>query len=142
VATLTEIVAAVPERSYELAGDLLAAAAERSMAAGTPMAQALAAVGREAGEALGAEHGSIGAVLEATGYGPVPGAAGSIELGNCPFHRLSRGHRDVVCSLNGALLSGALDGCGDADHSVEAVEPAEPGAGGHACCARIVPRTP
>jgi predicted ArsR family transcriptional regulator len=142
VATLTEIVAAVPERSYELAGDLLAAAAERSMAAGTPMAQALAAVGREAGEALGAEHGSIGAVLDATGYDPVPGAAGSIELGNCPFHRLSRGHRDVVCSLNGALLSGALDGCGDAEHSVEAVEPAEPGAGGHACCARIVPRIP
>lgn len=136
-AAVSEIVAAVPERSYELAGDLLAAAAERSMAGGEPMAESLAAVGREAGEALGSEHGSIEAVLDATGYDPIPGAGGAIDLANCPFHRLSRGHRDVVCSLNGALLAGALAGCGDSGH---AVEPVVPGVAGHACCARIVPR--
>lgn len=134
---LTEVVAAVPERSYELAGELLAAAAERSIAASAPMSEALSAVGREAGEALGAEHGSISAVLEATGYEPVTGEDGAIELGNCPFHRLSRGYRGVVCSLNGALLTGALAGCGDSGH---AVEPVAPGEDRHECCARIVPR--
>jgi predicted ArsR family transcriptional regulator len=135
-AALTEVVAAVPERSYELAGELLADAAERSMA-GTPMPDALAAAGHERGAALGAEHGSIEAVLDAAGYEPVPGEDGTIELGNCPFHRLSRGYRDVVCSLNGALLAGALAGCGDQERRVEGVEPAE---GRHECCARFVPR--
>lgn len=134
---LTEVVAAVPERSYELAGELLAAAAERSMVDGGPMADALAAVGYERGAALGGEHGSIEAVLDATGYEPSRGADGAIDLGNCPFHRLSRGYRGVVCNLNGALLAGALDGCGDASRRVE---PVEPGDRQHACCARIVPR--
>ncbi|BCT76815.1 ArsR family transcriptional regulator [Sinomonas cyclohexanicum] len=139
-AALTEVVAAVPERSYELAGELLAAAAERSMVAGAPISEALAAVGHERGEALGAEHGSIEAVLDAAGYEPIPGAEGAIELGNCPFHRLSRGYRDVVCSLNGALLTGALAGCGDSARCVEAVEPGAEGPEGiqHECCARIV----
>lgn len=137
-ALVGEVVASVPERSYELAGELLAAAAERSMR-GAPMAASLAEVGREAGEALGARHRSIEAVLDATGYEPEVGGDGVIELANCPFHRLSRGYQDVVCSLNGALLDGALTGCGDAEH---AVEPLTPGVGRHACCARIVPRGP
>lgn len=138
-AVLTEVVAAVPERSYELAGELLAAAAERSIEGGAPMSESLAAVGHEHGEALGAQLGSIEAVLGETGYEPQAGPDGAIELGNCPFHRLSRGYRGVVCSLNGSLLTGALAGCGDSDRWVEAVEP---GNGHHACCARIVPREP
>ncbi|ASN52411.1 winged helix-turn-helix transcriptional regulator [Sinomonas sp. R1AF57] len=132
-----EVVAAVPQRSYELAGELLAAAAERSIADGEPMAACIAAVGRAAGETLGREHGSIGAVLEAAGYAPRSSADGGIDLSNCPFHRLSREYRGVVCSLNGALLDGALAGCGDGQHGIEPVDPDGPG---HECCARVVPR--
>lgn len=143
-AALTEVVAAVPERSYELAGELLAAAAERSISDGAPMSEALAEAGHARGAALGAEYGSVEAVLSAAGYEPILGEEGAIELGNCPFHRLSRGHRNVVCTLNGALLTGALDGCGDHGRCVEGVEPgsAGPGGGRHECCARIVPVPP
>ncbi|GAB3283104.1 helix-turn-helix domain-containing protein [Sinomonas notoginsengisoli] len=138
-AVVEEVLAAVPDRSYELAGELLAAAAERSIARSAPMSEALAAVGHERGQALGAEYGSIESVLEATGYEPVAGEDGTIELGNCPFHRLSRGHRGVVCSLNGSFLAGALAGCGDSGHCLEPVDTSD---GRHACCARIVPRDP
>ncbi|NUP74523.1 MAG: transcriptional regulator, partial [Sinomonas sp.] len=106
-AAVHEVVASVPDRSYELAGELMAAAAERCMADGVPMAECLREVGHEAGEALGRSHGSIEAVLDATGYAPTHGVPpGTIELANCPFHRLARHHRDVVCSLNAALLTG------------------------------------
>lgn len=137
VPAVQEVVAAVPERSYELAGELLAAAAERSIAEDAPMAACIAAAGRGAGESLGREQGTIEAVLETAGYAPAPGEDGVIELANCPFHRLSRQYRGVVCGLNGALLAGALAGCGDERHRVEPIDPDGPG---HECCARIVPR--
>ncbi|MEA5453129.1 transcriptional regulator [Sinomonas sp. JGH33] len=135
---LREVVASVPERSYELAGELMAEAAERSMSESAPIAECLDAVGREAGESLGREHGSIEAVLAAAGYAPVAAAReGTIELANCPFHRLAQGHRAVMCGLSAALLEGALEGCGDA---LRCLEPIEPGDGAGECCARIVPR--
>lgn len=133
-----EFVASVPERSYELVGELMASAAERSLADGAPMSECLDTTGREAGLKLGREHGTIEGVLQATGYDPRPSdEIGGFELANCPFHRLAQGHRAVVCSLSAALLEGALDGCGDRDHGVEPIDP-EDGPG--ECCARIVPR--
>lgn len=137
---VTEVLASVPERSYELAGELMAEAAERSMTRGVPMADSLRAVGREAGEALGRRHGSIEAVLGATGYAPVTdGDGGVIQLANCPFHRLAQGHREVVCGLSAALLEGALAGCADTARGVEPVDATD---GLRECCARIVPREP
>ncbi|MDQ4503281.1 transcriptional regulator [Sinomonas sp. ASV322] len=133
-----EVVASVPERNYELAGELMAEAAERSMTQSVPIEECLDAVGRETGNALGREHGSIEAVLEAAGYSPVARVPeGTIELANCPFHRLAQGHRAVVCALSAALLEGALEGCGDARRSLE---PIEPGHGAGECCARIMLR--
>ncbi|MGT2462842.1 hypothetical protein [Sinomonas atrocyanea] len=67
---LTEVTASVPERSYELAGKLMATAAERSIELGEPMAESLQEAGRREGMALGRRHGNIAAVLEATGYAP------------------------------------------------------------------------
>ncbi|HKU12615.1 MAG TPA: transcriptional regulator [Sinomonas sp.] len=136
-----EVLASVPERSYELAGELMASAAERSMQLGEPMAESLQKVGREEGEAIGRRHGRIEAVLEATGYAPVPCSdeEGCIELANCPFHALASGHRAVVCTLNGALLAGALEGCEDSGRRVESIEP---GQGHGECCARIVEVNP
>ena len=135
----TEFVASVPERSYELAGELMASAAERSMTEGAPMDECLNAVGREEGEKLGREHGNIESVLDAAGYNPVPNTQeGGFELANCPFHRLARGHREVVCGLSAALLEGALAGCADPAHGVQPIDPDE---GPGECCARIVMRT-
>jgi predicted ArsR family transcriptional regulator len=130
----TEFVASVPERNYELVGELMASAAERSMIEGAPMDECLEAAGRREGQRLGREHASMERVLDAAGYHPVPAPEG-FELGNCPFHQLARGHRGVVCSLSAALLEGALDGCGDQAHSVE---PIDPDVGPGECCARIV----
>ncbi|WP_138414015.1 helix-turn-helix transcriptional regulator [Sinomonas gamaensis] len=130
----TEFVASVPERNYELVGELMASAAERSMTEGTPIEESLEAAGRREGQKLGREHASIHAVLDVAGYHPVAAPEG-FELGNCPFHQLAQGHRGVVCSLSAALLEGALDGCGDAAHRVE---PIDPDVGPGECCARIV----
>lgn len=134
----SEITASVPERSYELAGELMATAAERSMERGGPISETLQEVGRETGTELGRQHGSVEAFLEATGYHPAPSENdATIELENCPFHRLASGHRAVVCALNTALLEGALTGCHDSTHRIE---PIEPGKGQGECCARLIPR--
>lgn len=138
-AAAPEVLASVPERRYELAGELIASAAERSMELQEPMAESLQKVGHEEGSAIGRRQGSIEAVLEATGYAPVPCSQedeGCIELANCPFHALALRHRGLVCTLNGALLTGALEGCADSGHRLE---PIEPGQGHGECCARIVP---
>ncbi|GAB3557688.1 helix-turn-helix domain-containing protein [Arthrobacter alkaliphilus] len=137
-AVTTEVLASVPERSYELIGDLIAAAAERSMVNEESVEQNARAVGRERGYELGQAHGTIEGVLEATGYSPLSIDDGTIEFTNCPFHRLALDHPMLVCCLSGALLEGALEGCGDATRSVEAVSP---GHGGSQCCARLIRRS-
>ncbi|HEY1157754.1 MAG TPA: transcriptional regulator [Arthrobacter sp.] len=136
-AATTEVLASVPERSYELIGDLIATAAERSMGNKQSMEQNMRSVGLEKGQELGQAHGSIEAVLEATGYSPLTNENGTIEFANCPFHRLALNHPSLVCCLNGALLEGALNGCKDTTRNVELV------AAGHGqgeCCARLVRR--
>lgn len=137
-AVIAEVLAAVPERSYELIGDLIATAAERSMGTTEPMEQSVRSVGREKGQELGQAHGSIEAVLEATGYSPRTNDEGTIEFTNCPFHRLALNHPALVCCLNGALLEGALEGCRDRTRSVEPVVPED--ALGQ-CCARLIRRS-
>lgn len=129
---VSEISASIPDRHYELAGDLMAAAITESAATGEPAAAALQRLARAAGEKMGAEAGTIETVLERNGYEPEPDDAGGYVLRNCPFHRLARNHIDVVCTLNGALLGGAVAGCRDNRH--EAV----PDPDGPYCCARIV----
>lgn len=129
---VSEVSASIPDRHYELAGDLMAAAIAESAATGEPAAAVLQRLARTAGEKMGAEAGTIEAVLEHNGYEPQPDDAGGYVLHNCPFHRLARNHIDVVCTLNGALLGGAVAGC--RDNRYEAV----PDPGGPYCCARIV----
>ncbi|NUS37003.1 MAG: hypothetical protein HOQ04_11215 [Pseudarthrobacter sp.] len=132
-----EVLASVPERSYELIGDLIATAAERSMGNTESMEQNAHAVAWERGHELGQEHGSMDGVLEATGYSPLHIDDGTVEFTNCPFHRLALNHPTLVCCLNGALLEGALEGCGDTTRSVE---PVAPGQGNNQCCARLICR--
>ena len=127
-----ELAVSLPPRDYELAGDLLASGVEAALAEGRPVDEALREVARAHGRQLGADAGSLETALRETGYEPVPQGDG-YEFANCPFHRLARAHTGLVCGLNGALLTGVLEGCGVDDLEVQPVVPPHP------CCARIAP---
>ena len=135
----------IPERRYDLMGEILADAVDEhptdAQAAALRLARERGAqTGREAGEA------DLTDVLAALGFEPAsasrPGqsdaatAAGhgeshEIVLRNCPFHRLAVRHTALVCGLNHAFLGGLLDGMGRVDLDAR-LEPAE-----GACCVRI-----
>ncbi|GAA5229733.1 helix-turn-helix transcriptional regulator [Arthrobacter cryoconiti] len=133
---IDEVEASVPARHYDLAAELLAAAIQHSIDSGIGAQDALSEVAFDAGVKLGAEAGSIEAVLENTGYFPLPDGEGGTIMANCPFHRLSKDHTGVVCKLNGSLLTGVLEGCDDSSNSIE------PDTNLSHCCARIVPKQP
>jgi predicted ArsR family transcriptional regulator len=127
-----EVAVSVPERHYDLAGELLAAAVEANALAGEPARDALLRLARDAGRDLGARAGSLEAVVRDQGYAPRPRGDGGTVLTNCPFHRLARRHTDVVCHLNLELLRGVAETTGDGCEVV--LDPA-PGR----CCVAIRP---
>jgi predicted ArsR family transcriptional regulator len=128
-----EIGASVPDRNYDLAGELMAAAIERSTAGGEPVADALPAESFRKGCSLAEAAETLEDFLVQAGYRPEPDGDGGFLLPNCPFHRLSDRYQGVVCTMNGAFLRGAATRF---DASAERVAPA--GQPGH-CCARIMP---
>ena len=116
----------VPPRDYELLADLLATAYDDDEQGLVHSALLRAAVVE--GRRFGAEGPDRAAdeantpdpsqrelceLLEQRGYEPAVEGNGTIGLRNCPFHRLSRSHTDLVCGLNHALLSGVLEGRGE-----------------------------
>ncbi len=129
-----EISASVPPRHYDLAAALLAAAVQRAIDTGDNVEEAMAAVAYAEGRKLGMEAGDIHQLLLNAGYSPEPDGEGGTIMANCPFHLLSQDHTGVVCSLNGSLLAGALDGCADVNHDLA------PDAEISHCCARLVPK--
>jgi len=127
---LEEVSASVPERNYDLAGELMASAIAHSQAENVPVSRALLDVAHASGREAGRPGDFIGALSD-LGYQPAPDDGGGYLLLNCPFHRLSRNHADVVCPMNGAFLRGAAETSGLAAGTV--VAGTDPG---H-CCARI-----
>jgi predicted ArsR family transcriptional regulator len=107
---------ALPGRRYDLAGDLLAAAVERSMRDGGPVRDAVADVAREAGVELAADRRTLSGDLELvldvlTGLDYEPRLdAGQVCLANCPFDRLAKEHTELVCGMNLSLLTGVVEG--------------------------------
>ncbi|HCT80635.1 MAG TPA: transcriptional regulator [Micromonosporaceae bacterium] len=130
-----EVAVSIPERHYELAGGLLAAAVADSINTGTPIEQALERTANEAGQAIGAEAGDVLTALEQLGYEPrqQDQASGAVALGNCPFHLLAQQHTQLVCGINLHLLRGVAEGAGDDAHLV-VLDPS-PGQ----CCVRLHP---
>jgi predicted ArsR family transcriptional regulator len=151
-AAVQEVAASVPERNYDLAAELLVSAIEESAAGGVPVREALVRSARARGQAAaagaegaGAEGGAAFAeLLAAEGYRPEDDGEGGLVLLNCPFHRIAAGHTDVVCTMNGAFLAGAAEGCGIAPDRVEALAVEELRKSGAVlpgqCCARIRPQ--
>lgn len=130
--TASEVWIAVPDRHYDLAGDLLASAIEASVLSGEAVGDALTSVARARGRLLGEQAGSMSAVLDQLGYEPLPDGAGRVILANCPFHRLAEDHRNTVCSANLALLQGTAEATTDAGPAVQF----DPGAG--RCCVSLI----
>lgn len=137
-----ELSAAVPDRHYDLAAQLLADAVAGSLAHSEPVGPRLAAAAREAGRKIGlgiraeAEEANTAsdvlAALDRYGYEPCLLDDGEIALGNCPFHRLAESHRELVCGMNLDFLGGLVDGL-DADPPLRAALVPEPGS----CCVRL-----
>jgi predicted ArsR family transcriptional regulator len=144
-----ELEIALPARDYELAGRLLAEAADRSRTGGIDLVQALEEVARSHGRRIGDEMRTrVGAadrrraagprravveVLDAHGYEPHTDDDddGTIVLRNCPFHRLAQQHRDLICGMNLCLLSSAVAQVGQTDLATR-LEPAD-----DVCCVRL-----
>ena len=127
-----EVAVSVPERHYDLAGELLAGAVEDSARDGEPAREALLRRARQAGRELGRQAGTLEDVVRDHGYVPRAGPDGATVLANCPFHRLAQRHTDVVCHLNLELLRGAAEATADPRPVV--LDPA-PGR----CCVAILP---
>ena len=139
-----EFAVTVPPREYELAAQLLVQAVEadpsdRSRAA---LAEAARRLGTELGSTFRPSPGEkdtagrdadgrhVKGVLTQQGYEPCGGADGVIRLRNCPFHQLTKRHREVVCGMNLALVEGLVEGLG-ADGWRPALDPRP----GHCCVA-------
>lgn len=114
-----QLAVSLPQRSYELAAGILAAAVDASGARKTQAV--LRKVARAVGERIGADAkawagsrpgkkrrlaGTV-AALAAHGYEPAQ-ATGEVRLRNCPFHALVIEHKELVCGMNLALLEGVV----------------------------------
>ncbi|MFC4694293.1 MULTISPECIES: helix-turn-helix transcriptional regulator [Geodermatophilus] len=107
------VAVSLPERHYDLAGELLAAALTEAEASGERPAAVLGRRAHDRGRELAAADGARGRdavlrVLEAHGYEPRV-AGDAVTLRNCPFHTLARAHTELVCGMNLRLVEGVLD---------------------------------
>jgi predicted ArsR family transcriptional regulator len=124
----------LPERRYDLVGDILASAVQRA-GAGTPLPDALHETAHAEGHKLGsAAEASTAPALDRlagtlAGQGFEPRTEDdTLVLANCPFDSLAQKHTELVCGLNLSYVQGVADGLGCA--RVRAyLEPAP----GHCC---------
>jgi predicted ArsR family transcriptional regulator len=120
----------LPERRYDLAGGVLAAAIDRSVRDEVPVAQAVRDAAAEEGRRMAANARADG-MSDAPGVEPAEDQSADLErvarvlarhgyeprisdreicLANCPFDRLAIEHTDLVCGLNLALIGGVVQG--------------------------------
>jgi len=112
----------LPERRYDLAGQLLASAIDDATAGGIAVVDALATAagrwGRTVGDQARATAGpqpdqerllaSTCQVLTDCGYAPHR-AGDTILLSNCPFDTLAQEHTALVCGMNLAIMDAVAD---------------------------------
>ena len=111
----------LPERRYDLAGEVLAAAVDRSAREGTPIAESVQQVAHATGSRIAGEKiprrlagraamtAGLVDVLADHGYEPRL-VDDDVCLTNCPFDRLAAEHTDLICGMNLALVEGVIDG--------------------------------
>ena len=113
-----EFAVSLPQRSYELAGRLMARGIAGARDEGRPVTEALGDAAREQGSELAAEAlrragddrsaaallAAARSMLDEQGY--ATRADGSFA--NCPFHALVAENTDLVCGMNLAIIEGML----------------------------------
>ena len=107
-----QVSVSLPERQYELAGQLLATAVEEADETGGSAREILGRRARERGAELAGGAPEIIGTLEEHGFEPRV-EDDEVLLGNCPFHRLARTHPRLVCAMNLGLIEGMLTGVGE-----------------------------
>lgn len=109
--TARQVEVSLPQRHYELAGELLASAVEEAGATGLPIREVVVSRAHEVGRHMGttAEGDDPLPTLATHGFEPRH-EDGVVKLGNCPFHNLARQHTELVCGMNLHLLEGLLEG--------------------------------
>jgi predicted ArsR family transcriptional regulator len=134
----------IPQTRYALAASMMASALSAGNST-TNGAASLNEVATNVGASLGADIRGQGRTkatrreavrrkLEQLGYEPQPQASGDLTLRNCIFSELSTSHRDLVCGMNHAFVTGLLDGAHARSLHVERQPPES------ACCIRITSR--
>lgn len=106
-----QVAVSIPERHYDLAARLLAAAVEESERSGESPRRLLGKRAYRYGKELG-DSTDLVTVLEEQGFEPRTDGT-RVLLGNCPFHALAQDHTRLVCEMNRRLLSGLLAGLGN-----------------------------
>jgi predicted ArsR family transcriptional regulator len=136
----------LPERRYDLAGHLLAAAIDNARAQGATVADALddvaaswgRGVAQQARAAAGPRPSAERLVacacqaLTENGY-EAQRTDGTIVLRNCPFDALAREHTELVCGMNLAIMTAVTEQLQETALAAR-LEPA-PGR----CCVVLVP---
>lgn len=147
----------LPERHYDLAGEVLATAIDRSIQHAVPIAEAVREAASARGRRIaasfveeappegsapadpaGPDHDEtglerMGDILARHGYEPRSSDT-EICLANCPFDRLATEHTELVCGMNLALIDGVIDGLGVSAVSAELAP--QPGF----CCVKVSER--
>ena len=117
-----ELTITVPERRYELAGQLMAHAISHARTHRMPVTEALDEAARGHGGTLAnrartAAGGNpshtallhaVRQVLNEEGY-HASGDQVCLTLANCPFRALAAEHTDTICAMNLAIMKGLLD---------------------------------
>lgn len=123
-----QIEVSLPPRDYELAGQLLARAADKSRTENVDISSALDDVARAEGHhfaeqirarlhetnerAAASRRRAVLDQLEDHGFEPRSEDDGTVVLKNCPFHQLAQQHRELICGMNHSLLDEAIENVG------------------------------
>jgi predicted ArsR family transcriptional regulator len=119
----------IPERRYDLLGEILADAVAADP---SPVAQTARQMAFQRGDQLGRNAtGGLEAVLSDLGFEPYSDHPARTLLANCPFHSVATRQTELVCGINLAFVAGLLNGL----HEGQCTARLAPRAG--ACCVEI-----
>jgi len=137
-----QVALSVPERRYDLLGEILARAIDES-GPGESARSALWRVAGYAGEQLGERRGragrgvadtlgSMATLLSQLGYEPEQVTGRALRLRNCPFQAVMKSAPELVCHVNHAFIAGLRVGIAGSPRVTVDLDP-QPGY----CCVRI-----
>jgi predicted ArsR family transcriptional regulator len=125
-----ELSVSLPQRRYDLAGEILATAVDRAATGTVGVDAAVREAAHEAGLRAAEGGQDLTEVLVDQGYEP-RAEPDQVVLTNCPFDALVREHTALVCGLNEQFVTGVVEGAGSTEWRA-CLEPEE-----GLCCVRL-----